>query len=283
MSLVIANNVTSLNAQHNLNRTSDALAKSIERLSSGLKINRGADGPAALVISEKHRAQIAGLRQAIENSEKAVSLVQTAEGALNELNGLLVKMRSLAIDSANEGVNDADALAANQAEIANALDTIDRIANNTQFGTKNLLDGSAGALVFQIGANQNQTASITINAVDAASLGTGGAGQFADLSAVDVTVAAGAQDTLEVVDLAIDEVANLRGELGAFQANTLESTANNLRATLENTVNAESVIRDTDFAEEIANFTRQQVLAQAGTSVLSSANQTSQLVLALLQ
>lgn len=144
MGLSIANNVTSLNAQHNLNKASMGVSKSVEKLSSGLKINRGADGPAALVISEKQRAQIAGLKQAVENTEKAASVVQTAEGALNEINSLLVKVRSLAIDSANSGVNDDDALAANQAEIDNALDTINRIANNTQFGTKKLLDGSAG-------------------------------------------------------------------------------------------------------------------------------------------
>ncbi|MEZ6148438.1 MAG: flagellin hook IN motif-containing protein, partial [Planctomycetaceae bacterium] len=144
MALTIANNVSSLNAQQNLTRASSSLSKSIERLSSGLKVNRGADGPAALVISEKQRAQIAGLKQAIENSDKAVSVVQTAEGALNEINSLLVKVRSLALDSANAGVNDSDSLAANQAEITNALETINRIANNTQFGTKKLLDGSAG-------------------------------------------------------------------------------------------------------------------------------------------
>src|SRR4051794_35517782 len=144
MGLTITNNVTSLQAQHNLGRTSSALAKSLERLSSGLKINRGADGPAALVISEQQRAQIAGLQSAIENTSKAVSVVQTAEGALNELNSLLVKVRGLALDSANAGVNDSNSLAANQAEVTNALATIDRIANNTQFGTKKILDGSAG-------------------------------------------------------------------------------------------------------------------------------------------
>src|SRR6185436_17440632 len=128
MGLVITNNVASLTGQHNLLRTSAALSKSLERLSSGLKINRGADGPAALVISEQQRAQISGLQKAIENTEKAVSMVQTAEGALNEINGLLVKIRSLALDSANSGVNDTNALAANQAEVDNALDTIDRIA-----------------------------------------------------------------------------------------------------------------------------------------------------------
>ena len=144
MGLSIANNVTSLNAQNNLNKASMNVRSSVEKLSSGLKINRSADGPAALVISEKQRAQIAGLKQAIENTDKAASVVQTGEGALNEINSLLVKVRSLAIDSANSGVNDSDALAANQAEITNALDTINLIANNTQFGTKKLLDGSAG-------------------------------------------------------------------------------------------------------------------------------------------
>ena len=472
MSLVISNNVGALNAQNNLNRSSNNLNRSIERLSSGFKVNRGADGPAALVISERQRAQISGLRAAIDNTEKAVSVVQTAEGALGEINNLLVKIRSLAIDSANTGVNDADALAANQAEIDNAVDTINRIANNTQFGTKKLLDGTAGLsgvtsdtnvsflggseatadgsyavnitaaaeraevvgsapqtagltadeiitvngvnislaagldrqgvqdrinefsgqtgvvaedddtvanstrlrttefgdqatisvisnqtgagsagfltteetangvdiagtigglaangdgavltgtsgaatgikiqiaesgadlqesasgglgsvtvsnneLTFQIGANAGQTVDISINSVSALSLGLGVNGnQFTNLNDVDITSSEGAQDTLGIVDAAIDEVTGIRGTLGAFQSNTLESTATNLRTTLENTVNAESVIRDTDFAEEISTFTNAQVLVQAGTSVLSNANQTSQLVLSLLQ
>ena len=470
--LGIANNVGALNAQHNLTRSSQKLNTSIERLSSGFKVNRGADGPAALVISEKQRAQIAGLRSAIDNTEKAVAVVQTAEGALNEINSLLVKIRSLAIDSANTGVNDEDAMAANQAEIANALDTINRVANNTQFGEKKLLDGSSGingtttdtdvtflkasastsagsyavavttaaeranvtagtaqtgntaaeetlvvngvtitlnaglsraevqdrineftgqtgvvaendptattstrlrttdfgtdatiqvvsdtaaaatssgfgtteltdtgvdvagtiggnaatgtgevltgtagastgirlslgqsatdtaatvtgaqgqvtitnnALVFQIGANQNQTVSIAIDSVEATGLGIGVSNnQFTSLNDIDVTSASKSQDALGIIDAAIDEISNLRGTLGAFQSNTLESTANNMRTTLENTVNAESVIRDTDFAEEISNFTNSQVLVQAGTSVLSNANQSSQLILSLL-
>jgi len=469
MSLTIANNISSLNAQNNLNRSSSALQTSVERLSSGLKVNKGADGPAALVISEKQRAQIAGLQQAIENSNKAVSLVQTAEGALGEINDLLVKIRSLALDSANAGVNDADALAANQAEINNALDTIDRIASNTQFGTKKLLDGSAGisgtsndpdvtflkgassttagayavavttkaerakvtataqtaalaadetltvngvaielssgltqnqvvdkinensaqtgvtaeisggatrlysqafgssasisvvsnvaagatssgfgtgitndtgvdvvgtiggvsftgsgnilqansgvakgltvqfatdaadatssvtgaqgnvtvannSLVFQIGPNQNQTARVTIDRVEATALGIGVAGnQFASLADIDVSSATKAQDAIGVIDKAINDVTNLRGDLGAFQQNTLTSTSNNLRTTLENTTNAESVIRDTDFASEIANFTKNQVLVQAGISILQNANQSPQMVLSLLR
>ncbi len=602
MALVIANNVASLTAQHNLSRTTNSLSRSLERLSSGLKINRGADGPAALVISEQQRAQIAGLQSAIDNTSKAVSLVQTTEGALNEINSLLVKIRGLALDSANAGVHDANSLAANQAEVTNALATIDRIANNTQFGTKKVLDGSAGfsgtpsdsditflkatsdasagtyavnittaaeravvkvstiqtaalaqdetltingvsvslasgstttqvqgrineftaqtgvvaenhainltsntalttggvaatgatvlttldppaggaalvagdkinfsgtrsdgttfsgtftvaagdtvttllttlngasgfnsvdaasinasgnlivtgkaanatndfqialtlsnattntgnvaygtfagdagetrlrsvqfgtgasisvqsnvaaatnssgfgvnvlsdtgvnvagtiggftaagngnvltgastdgakgisiaatgldptsaasfktvtgsqgtltildnSLNFQIGANSGQTAKVTVDNVKSSALGLNVIGNlFAKLSDIDVRTFAGAQDSIKVVDQAINEVTNLRGLLGAFQQQTLESTANNLRATLENTVSAESVIRDTDFAQETAAFTKNQVLLQAGTTVLSNANQVPQLIVSLL-
>lgn len=469
MALSIANNVSSLTAQHNIGRASMAFNRSLEKLSSGFKINRGADGPAALVISEKQRAQIAGLKTAIDNTEKAASLVQTAEGALSEINSLLVQVRSLALDSANAGVNDQDALNANQSEITNALDTINRIASNTQFGQKKLLDGSAGvlgvasdtdvtflratqqtaegshainvttgaeraklsagttqttalaaaeiltvngvnisldagmsqtqvrdrintytaqtgviaditsnktrlysktfgsnasisvisnvaaatnssgfgttaatdvgvdvvatiagtsftglgnvvtadsgtarglsisiaessdaavsvtgtqgtvtitdnSLSFQIGANQKQTASIAIAKVTSNSLGLGLANnQFANLSQIDVTSASKAQDALAVIDAAIDDITIHRGALGAFQKNTLEATSNNLEATLENTTNAESVIRDTNFAEEISNFTKQQVLLQGGSSVLSNANQIPQLILGLLK
>src|SRR5207237_315253 len=142
--LTINTNIASLTAQNNLNQTQNALQTSLERLSSGLKINRGADGPAALVISEQQRAQIAGLQQAIQNTEKGVTLVQTGEGALNEVSALLVKIRALALDSANSAINDPNALAANQAEVTSALGTIDNIAANTTFGSKHLLDGSAG-------------------------------------------------------------------------------------------------------------------------------------------
>jgi flagellin len=493
MPLSIINNVASLTAQNNLSRSNTSLAKSLERLSSGLKINRGADGPAGLVISEQQRAQITGLQTAVENTSKAVNVVQTAEGALNEINRLLGKVRGLALDSANIGVNDTNALAANQAEITNALQTIDRIANTTKFGTKNLLNGqaavdvtisgannaglgalhagtnaaagahtvaittqgtggnvtgpagagslaaagsvvlsggglssnvtvalavgdnvastavkiqsaldnaaaqgggsgkfvvdvvggnqirirsnilgsgaitatsdsaataavvgfsnagttgSAGAalvvtvdgqattvsagsqglnnlvtfagsegisfnvavsagqtaasgagsnttinvtdngLVFQIGSNANETAKVSIDKASTDVLGTGLSGLLtgvSNLSQINVTTFNGSQDAIKVVDQAINQITTLRGKLGAFQQNTLESTANNLRATLENTVAAESTIRDTDFAAETATFTKNQVLLQAGTSVLQNANQTAQLVLGLLR
>ncbi len=474
MGLVLNNNVSALTAQHNLLATNNNMTRSLERLSSGLKINRGADGPAALVISEKQRAQIVGLQQAIENSEKAITLVQTAEGALNEINSLLGKIRRLALDSANSGVNDADSLAANQAEINNALQTITDIANRTQFGQKRLLDGSAGirvnaapngvsvsastnsgaisgtynlvintaavranvsgavtaftgtqsatitingidinlnasnagtvvdmantinqytgqtgvvasidnsngnlvlastvygtqgnftvassgpnagnisalngtttngadidinltdpngntitvtgqgntanalglvitvhgvdpnnpfqtldddaegdiliennSLTFQIGANANQTAVISLGDVRASALGQGVAGsQFSNLAMIDVTTQQGAQDAIRVIDKAISDISNLRGQLGAFQANTLAANVNNLRFTLENTVTAESVIRDTDYASEIANFTKLQTQMQAGAAMLANANQLTALIASLLR
>ena len=142
MSLRINNNIAAINAHRNLTMTTRSLAGSMEKLSSGYRINRASDNPAGLVISEQFRAQIAGLGRAIENSEGSINMIQTAEGALNELNNLLVSMRELAIHAANEGFNDTDQLAADQAEIANAISTIDRISQNTQFGTKKLLDGS---------------------------------------------------------------------------------------------------------------------------------------------
>jgi flagellin len=476
MSLVINNNIASLNAQNNLALTTNELSSSLEKLSSGLKINRGADDPAGLVISEQQRAQISGLQTAIDNTSKAVTVVQTAEGALNEINSLLVQIRSVALDAANNGIQDTNSLAADQAQIANALATIDRIAANTQFGTKKLLDGSAGitgsssntavtflkanstsptgaftldittagaratttaatvqtgalaanetltingvaialtagetqaqvrdtinqfsgqtgvtadlngtggatrlyttafgsnakisvqsnvaaaatssgfgtaltsvtgtdiagdfggasftasgngnvltgstgsgaagisvsvglasgsqtttasgsalatitvtdnSLVFQIGPNANQTAKVSVDNVATQALGLNVVGdQFSNLNQIDVRSSSGANDAVKVIDQAVNDVSTLRGRLGAFQSQTLESTANTLRTTLENTTAAESVIRDTDFAAETANFTKFQVLAQAGTSVLTQANQTSQLVLALLQ
>jgi flagellin len=283
MALALNTNVSSLNAQNSLNKTNMNLSKSLERLSTGLKINRGADGPAALVISEKMRAQISGLRTALDNTNKAVAMVQVGEGALNEMNTLLNKARSLVLDSANGGVNDAKAFAANQAELDNIIASIDNIANRTEFNGKKLLNAAA-TFTFQTGANASDTADLALSDVRSSAIGgatkldtikTGGLGE--------VNSAARATAALSIIDTAIGEVTDLRGKMGAFQANNLESNANTLRNTMENTVAAESVIRDTDFAKETSNFTKYQVLVQAGTTVLSSANQTAQLVLGLLR
>jgi flagellin len=471
MGLSILNNVSSLIAQDNLNKASSMLSTSEARLSSGSKLNSAADGPAAFVISQEQQAQMAGLQAAINNSANATSMVQTAEGALGTINNLLTQMRSIAVDSANSGVYNANDLAANQAQIANALSTINSIAANTQFGTKHVLNGTAGmggtsnnanttfvnaltssptgtfavnitsagtaanttagtaqtgslasnetltingvsiqltsgqtqaqvistinqytgqtgvtavnssgstqlyttqmgtaskitvqsnvasastssgfgltqtsvqgtdiagtigtfaasgqgnvltgtagggaagisvsealasgsntatvtgaqgsvtvsnnALVFQLGANANETASVSISNVASSALGLNVAGsQFANLSQINVQSQSGAQASINVIDQAISDISTLQGQLGAFQSQTLGSTQSNLNTMLQNTTSAESTIADTNFAAETANFTKNQVLVQAGTTVLYNANQSSQLVLNLLK
>ena len=290
MSLRINNNVESLNAHRHLINNDKQLSKSIERLSSGQKINRGADGPASLVISEGMRAQIGSLRQATDNNEAAISLVQTAEGALNEVSKLLVDMRQRAVSAANLGINDQNSVNASQKEIENALEAIDRISNNTQFGSKNLLDGSAldadgNPLVsFQIGANQGQIASVSLPNVATNQLATGVSNDsgFSSLADLDVTTGKGAEDAMGVIDKAIEEIAVARGDLGAFQKNTLESNLTSLRISSENMTAAESSIRDADMAVELAAFTRNQIMTQSATAQLAQANAMPKNVMALL-
>jgi len=304
MSLRINNNVESLNAHRHLLNNEKMLTKSLERLSSAQKINRGADGPAALVISEGMRSQIASLHQAADNNESAISLVQTAEGALNEVSTLLRDMRQRAVAAANIGLNDENMVNASQQEIENALDTIDRISTNTQFGSKNLLDGSGKAavevpeaaaeaasagkdsksLAFQIGANRGQMVSIDLPSVATTELAKGVSNQsgFASLADVDVTTGQGAQDAMAVIDTAIEEIAVARGEMGAFQKNTLESNLTSLRIHTENLTAAESSIRDADIAVELAAFTRNQIMTQSATAQLAQANALPKNVMALL-
>ena len=290
MSLRINNNVESLNAHRHLINNDKQLSKSIERLSSGQKINRGADGPASLVISEGMRAQIGSLQQATDNNEAAISLVQTAEGALNEVSKLLGDMRQRAVSAANLGINDQNSVNASQKEIENALEAIDRISNNTQFGSKNLLDGSAldadgNPLVsFQIGANQGQIASVSLPnvATNQLAVGVSNDSGFSSLSDLDVTTGKGAEDAMGVIDKAIEEIAVARGDLGAFQKNTLESNLTSLRIASENMTAAESTIRDADMAVELAAFTRNQIMTQSATAQLAQANAMPKNVMALL-
>jgi len=505
MSLRINHNISALNGTRNMIRNDFAVSRSLEKLSSGLRINRAADDAAGLIISEQMRAQIAGLDQAVKNSETAVSLVQTAEGALDEMNTLLNKARQLALHAANDGANDSNQLAADQSELDNIVSSIDRIATNTQFGTKKILDGTlatgrsnnlsvlqsvtvsglatgnynlsvqasgtrsaaastsftdanasgifntigtgasvslastfkaattfsfgantagdiaavnvtvaagstlSDALVaintaggkngvsvtlsgaqlkataadigtyangitfsvsgsgftqalpsfaggvsailnvveeggtntslvgatdgltaargttltntvttagvtesvtvtvseaaataaagtnnqgvfsvtsgatFQVGANANQTASVAINSMLAGDLGTVSGETLEDLKTASFLTSGRAQDALAIIDKAIDDVTNARGDLGAFQSATLESGLNSLRATYENMTAAESTIRDVDFASESAIFTRNQILIQASTAMMAQANQLPQNVLQLLQ
>ena len=506
MSLRINHNTSALNSHRNLQTNQAKLGKTLEKLSSGLRINRASEGPAQLVISEQMRAQIAGLGQAIDNSETAVSLIQTTEANMSEINNLLVGIRQLAIHAANEGVNDEVMLDADQKEIDNALETINRIARQAQFGNKRLLDGSNGAsgtttgndlefvgatlesgdsrehgfdvkvtqvatkgniiggsaltqeaveagetltviengkmatytsnaddtaettvqnlrseierkgldvdivlndqgtveayhrqygsgndfqvssstagvlsenggeimmsnegldikgtingesaigkgqvltgvegaacvdglsvryygegkgilvapdcevadlevegeeavverpeipeegvsvgrvfvaqnsMRFQVGANQNQTVGVSVNNADAESMAKGIANRsgFQSLGDIDVRSFQGAQDTLQMVDAAINQITSERGRLGAFQKNTLEANLSNLRIANENLISAESIIRDVDMAKEMAEFTKNQIMSQSGTAMLAQSNQLPQSVLQLL-
>ncbi len=506
MSLRINHNTSAINAHRNLQKNQSNLSKTLEKLSSGLKINRAAEGPAALVISEQMRAQLAGMSQAIDNSETAISLVQTTEANMAEISNLLTSMRQLAIHAANEGVNDEIMVNADQKELENAMETIDRIAGQAQFGNKRLLDGSRGSagtttgenlefvgatldtgdsrehgfdvkvtqiatkassegqaaltqeiinagerltvieqgkmatyitnkddtaatavqnlrseaerkgldldislmednrisishrkfgseasfqissstagvlsqvggeietaqegtdikgtingesaigkgqvlngvkgaacvdglsvryygdgkegiippgcevadmqaedqeggpqpqvipaegasvgrvfvaqnsMRFQVGANQNQTVGISIKSGHPESMSRGLANQsgFESLADVDLRTFQGAQDALMLIDSAINTVAADRGELGAFQKNTLESNLSNLRVANENLVSSESVIRDVDMAKEMAEFTKNQIMAQSATAMLAQANQVPRNVLQLL-
>jgi len=484
MSVRINHNKSALNAHRNLLANENALRGSLERLSSGMKINRASEGPAQLVISEQMRAQVASINQAVSNNENAISVIQTTEGALNEVNRLLISMRQLSIHASNEGMNDETMLQADQLEVDNAIESLDRIAAQTQFGKRKLLDGSNGAtgaatgkgveflgasvktktsdtdgfdvvvtqnaskasivgtqaltqeainageefsifeggkiarftaeatdnvktavqrlssavadaglevdvslnesnqlvithksygsdqsfqvssssagvlskdagaidaiangqdisgeingetaigkgqvltgangttnveglkvgfygmagtdgdipeggvsvgsvalennsLTFQIGGNVGQTASVSLFDTSSRSLGKGieNESSFSSLRDIDLRDFKGAQDSLRLIDKAINDVTSIRGELGAFQKNTLESNLANLRISSENLVAAESTIRDTDMAQEMANFTRSQILTQSATAMLAHANQVPNSILKLL-
>ena len=395
----INQNVMANNASRNLSSTNVALGKNLEKLSSGFRINRAADDAAGLVVSQGLRAQIGGLKQAARNSQDGISVVQTAEGALNEVHSMLNRMRDLAVQAANSGANDTAARDAAQSEIHELITEVDRVSNSTRFGGVNLLDGSYGVKAqaaaasagvantgtvaasggsfsiainggpaitvtlsanlnssvasaktletdindalrsmgsvyadkvnvttaavsgsstlnvltinvgglkngeqfvltdgagtdladlgftagtftgtgaggtFQIGANAGETVDLYIGDTDAAALGIGG---------VDVSTDAGASAAISALDSAISTVSSIRGELGALQ-NRFESMINNLQVTTENLQASESRIRDTDMAAEMVSFTKNNVLLQAGTAMLSQANQVPQSILSLLK
>ncbi|MBI5756908.1 MAG: flagellin FliC [Planctomycetales bacterium] len=278
MGLSVNTNIAALTAQNNLARSTTRLNTTFERLSTGLKINRASDDPAGLVVSELQKSQISGLSQAVENIDRAVTLVQTAESGLGEINNQLLKLRELAVDSANNAAQDTSSLAANQAEVDAVLASITRISDKTKFGSKALLDGSFAAAQFQIGAFSGDNASLTITDKDATALGLSPAGVN-----INVTTAAGANSAITAIDTAINTVATARGNLGAFQSGTLEATKSNLSSQLENLQRAESILRDTDFQKEVATFTSEQIRQQTASTVLGLANQSSQTILQLLR
>ena len=272
----INTNVAALTAHRNLSKTGAGLNKSIERLSSGLRINRAGDDAAGLVISEKLRAESSSLRQAARNAQDGISFVQTVEGALDEVSSMLTRMRDLVVQHEN-GVQDSESQAAIQAEYSALYDEIVRIGAQTQFaGSDVFVDGTGtagdGDKAFQVGKDANQT--ITAAEVEISADSIGGA----DLSAQDTGITSAG---LALLDTAIAGVAGTRGDLGAVQ-NRLESTVRNLSVTSENLAAAESRIRDVDVAEEMMSFTRSQILQQAGTAMLAQANGVSQGALQLL-
>ena len=275
--MVVQHNLTAMNSSRMLNITTDSQAKSTEKLSSGYKINRAADDAAGLAISEKMRRQIRGLTQASSNAQDGISCVQTAEGALAEVHDMLQRMTELAVKAANGTQTSADRGYINQ-EVQALVSEIDRVASTTTFNEQNLLDGSFKKVGLQVGAESNQLITLNISAMSAKGLGlTGGA---ADIS-VGGTDGSNAQAAIDLIKTALATVSSQRADLGAVQ-NRLEHTIKNLDNVVENTTSAESSIRDTDMATEMVRYSNNNILAQAGQSMLAQANQANQGVLSLL-
>jgi flagellin len=270
MSLRIQNNVEAFNAQRQLVHNSDKLGKAMEKLSSGYRINRAGDDAAGLAISEKLRGQIGGLTQASRNASDAVSLVQTAEGALNEVHSMLQRVRELAVQYKNGTLSSADQTAI-QSEVDQLKSEIERIGTDTEFNSIKLLNSGSTTVSFQVGASDNQQITVATISVGA---------QVA--STVFALSSASTQTDIQQIDDAINNVSAARATYGAVQ-NRLEHTIANLASYTENLTASESRIRDADMASEMVQFTKYQILQQAGTSMLSQANQAPQGVLSLLR
>ena len=278
MGLRINQNIAALNAHRNLSITDNQMSKSLEKLSSGFRINRAADDAAGLAISEKLRAQVTGLNKASENAQNGISLLQTAEGALNETHSILQRVRELAVQSANDTNTDADRVQI-QKEVTQLTEEIDRISNKTDYNGQKLLDGTFTAKNFQIGTRSGDGLSVSIADMDAAGLVLT---DVAGTGVVKVDNKTEALNAITKVDAAIEKVSGERANLGAVQ-NRLEHTVKNLGVASENLAASESRIRDADMAKEMMSFTRSQILSQAGTAMLAQANQSSQGVLSLLR
>ena len=270
--MVVQHNLSAMNTNRQMGIVTDALQKSTEKLSSGYKINRAADDAAGLSISEKMRSQIRGLNKASDNAQDGISLIQVAEGALNETHSILQRMNELATQAANDTNTSTDRTAI-KAEIDQLTSEINRIQSTTQFNTQNLLDGKFTGKNLQIGSLKGQTIKISISNMNAKTLGVSGL-------TVDKNSTAGI--SMSKIQAAIDKVSTQRSNLGALQ-NRLEHTINNLDTTSENTSAAESRIRDTDMADEMVRYSKNNILSQAGNSMLAQANQQTQGVLSLLQ
>ena len=283
MALTVNTNTTSLNVQKNLNKASDALSTSMQRLSSGLKINSAKDDAAGLQIANRMQSQIRGGNQAIQNANDGISVAQTAEGALQATTDILQRMRELAVKARTGTNGTADQKATNK-EFADMSDEISRIAASTNLNGKNLLDGSAGTVTLQVGANTGTANHIDLvlsSKFDAVSLSVD-KGALALTGTDAATAGTNIDAAITAIDAAIAAIGDTRASLGASQ-NRLTSTISNLQNIVENTTAAQGRVQDTDFAAETANLTKQQTLQQASTSVLAQANQLPSAVLKLLQ
>jgi flagellin len=276
MGLRIYNNVEAANAHRVLNNTNAQLGKAMERLSSGLRINRAADDAAGLAVSEVMRSQIRGMNVASRNAQDGVSMVQVADGALGNVGDMLQRVRDLAVQASNGTLTDAQRLNLDK-EVQQVLTEIGKTGTDTEFNGIKILAGSvataASAVTLQVGANGNQTIGFTIATVSTSDLG---------ISGIAVSTAASASAAIASLDAAISTVTTNRATLGAIQ-NRLENTINRLGLTSENLQAAESRIRDADMAQEMIAFTKQQILQQSGTAMLAQANQAPQSVLSLLR
>ncbi|AUZ86588.1 flagellin N-terminal helical domain-containing protein [Arthrobacter sp. TmT3-37] len=276
MGFQINTNTAANTAYRNLSSTQNDISKSLEKLSSGLRINRAADDAAGLSIAEGLRSQVNGLGVAARNAQDGISVVQTAEGALTEVHSILQRVRDLAVQSGNDS-NNADARTAIKSEVTALSEELTRIGNSTNFNGTNLLDGSA-TLTFQVGAGStaaNDQIEVDLSGADIKTLGT-------TIGALNFDTAANALTTIAALDTSIKDISTSRSELGAVQ-NRFESAINSINVSQENLSAAESRIRDTDMAKEMASFTRSNILSQAGTAMLAQANQMNQGVLQLLR
>ena len=269
--MVVQHNLAAANTNRQLGIITGAQSKSTEKLSSGYRINRAGDDAAGLSISEKMRSQIRGLDKASSNAQDGISMIQVAEGALNETHSILQRMNELATQAANDTNTSTDRTAI-QAEVDQLTSEIDRIRSTTQFNTMNLLDGKLSGKKLQVGSLDGQSISISVSNMNASSLG---------VNSLKVSSFSSAGKAMTSIQKAIDKVSTQRSKLGAIQ-NRLEHTINNLNTTSENTSAAESRIRDTDMAKEMVEYSKNNILMQAGQSMLAQANQQNLGVLSLL-
>ena len=272
--MIINNNIAALNAYRNTNDVNTRVDKTMEKLSSGLRINKAGDDAAGLAISEKMRGQVKGLDMATKNAQNGISMIQTSEGALNESHSIIQRMRELAVQAANDTNTDEDRQKL-QLEGTQLVEELDRIASTTEFNTRTLMDGEykGDGLKFHIGANKDQNVELKFSDMKAKALG---------IEDFNIEDGKKANEAIEKVNGALETVSSERAKLGATQ-NRLEHTINNLRVSSENLQAAESRIRDADMANEMVKFSKDRIISQSGTAMLAQANTAPQSVLQLLR